>query len=116
MTELIMGAVAPEKVIGIVFVSLLGAIFLLVFVRMVMKVVKNQTSQVETAEVVVTAKNTVETFSKYSGSAKNVKYVVAFEVNGKKKTFYVSEFSYNGYEIGEKGTLTYQGDKLISFE
>ena len=42
MTELIVGAIAPEKVIGIVFVSLLGALFLLVIVRMVMKSVKKE--------------------------------------------------------------------------
>ena len=116
LTELIVGAIAPEKVIGIVFVSLLGALFLLVIVRMVMKVIKNQTAHTQTVEAVVIDKNTVETFSKYSGNSKKVKFVVAFMAEGRKKTFYVSEFSYNGYEIGEKGKLTYRGDMLISFK
>jgi len=54
----------------------------------------------------------VEQFSKYG---KRVKYAVTFLTDGKKKSFYVSEFSYNGYRKGEKGTLTYQGDRLIDF-
>ena len=104
------------KVIGIIFLSSLALLFVAVFVRIVYKIIKNQTSPVKTVEAVVVGKNVVERFSKYSGNAKTESYVIAFMVEGKKKTFYVSEFSYNGYDIDEKGMLTYQGDKLISFE
>lgn len=107
---------AVVRVIGIIFLSSLALLFVAVFVRMVYKTIKNQTSSAKTVEAVVVGKNVVERFSKYSGNAKTESYVIAFEVEGKKKTFYVSEFSYNGYDIGEKGMLTYQGDKLISFE
>ena len=55
-------------------------------------------------------------FSKYSGTGKHEKYVVVFSVDGKKKSFYVSQFSYNGYRVNEKGTLKYKGDKLIEFK
>ena len=68
-----------------------------------------------TVSAEIIGKQTVEQFSKYSGSAKRVKYVVIFQTEGKKKSFYVSEFSYGGYRKGEKGKLTYQGDRLIDF-
>ena len=106
-----------EKIFGIIFISSIAALFLLVFVRIVYKVIKSRTSPEKTVEAVVVGKNVVERFSKYSGNSKTESYVIAFMVEGKKKTFYVSEFSYNnGYNIGEKGMLTYQGDNLISFE
>ena len=36
--------------------------------------------------------------------------------DGKRLPFYVSEFSYSGYRLKEKGTLTYRGDRLLKFE
>ena len=39
-----------------------------------------------------------------------------FSVGEKKKSFYVSQFSYGGYRVGEKGTLKHKGDRLIGFE
>ena len=36
--------------------------------------------------------------------------------NRKKHAFCVSRFSYDGYRIGEKGKLTYKGNKLLSFQ
>ena len=105
------------EIFGIIFVSSIALLFLVVIVRIIYKTIKSQTSPVKTVEAVVVGKNVVERFSKYSGNAKTESYVIAFTVDGKKKTFYVSEFSYNnGYNIDEKGMLTYQGDKLISFE
>ena len=41
-------------------------------------------------------------------------FVIYF--NDKKKSFYVSQFSYNGYRVNERGTLKYKGDKLIEFK
>ena len=43
------------------------------------------------------------------------KYVVDFDCNGKKKSFYVSGISYNGYRKGQKGVLKYKGSKIIDF-
>lgn len=67
----------------------------------------------KTVSAEVVGKQTVEQFSKYGG--KSVRYVVIFLVDGRKKSFYVSEFSWNGYREGERGKLTYQGDRLIDF-
>ena len=64
----------------------------------------------------VESKHSIEFYSKTAPGGKLIKYSVVFLVDGKKKSFYVSEFSYNGYRKGEKGTLTYQGNRLIEFE
>ena len=61
-------------------------------------------------------KNKFETFSKYSSFGANKNYVIVFSINGKKKSFKVSEFSYDGYKVNEKGTLKYRGNTLISFD
>lgn len=63
----------------------------------------------------VVDKNRIETFSKYSGNGKQYRYVITFEAEGKRLSFHVSEFSYGGYRKGERGTLTYKGDRLIDF-
>lgn len=102
----------PENLPSILMISLFFGIGLIALIRVVQK----RLSPVRTVKAVVVGKNTVEVFDKYAGNGKHVKYVVIFSVDGKKKSFYVSEFSYRGYKVNEKGTLTYQGDRLISFQ
>jgi len=106
----------PENISNIVIVSLFMGVGALALVSLLVKVVKNRYAPVKTAKAVVIDKNKVETFSKYSGTGKSEKYVIVFSVNGKKKSFYVSQFSFNGYRVNEKGTLKYKGDKLIEFK
>ena len=89
------------------------ALFLVVSLLAVVRLFGWRFSPVRKAKGEVIHKQTVENFSKYSG--KKVQYAVVFLVNGKRKSFYVSAFSYNGYRVGEKGTLTYRGDRLIDF-
>lgn len=88
---------------------------LLVAVPYAIKAGRYAFSPVTSVKATVVHKQTVETFSKYEGSGKRVKYAVTFSANGKKRSFYVSEFSYRGYRKGESGTLTYKGDRLIDF-
>lgn len=94
--------------IGLLFVVLFFTAYGIRFFR-------NFLAPVRTADATVVHKQTVESFSKYSGTGKHTKYAVTFSVNGKSKSFYVSEFSYRGYRIGEAGNLTYKGDRLIDF-
>ncbi len=54
--------------------------------------------------------------SKYPGASKQENYIVVFATQDTKLAFAVSEFSYRHYKIKEKGTLTYKGNKLISFQ
>lgn len=60
-------------------------------------------------------KQTVEFTAPKSPNGKVIKYAVTFEFQKKRKSFYVSELSYKGYRKGEKGMLTYRGDRLIDF-
>lgn len=106
----------PENIFNIVMISLFAGIGLLAAVSFLVRFVKNRYAPVKTVRAVVVDKNKVETISKYSGTGKHEKYVVVFSVDGKKKSFYVSQFSYKGYQINEKGTLKYKGDKLIEFK
>lgn len=106
----------PENISNIVIISLFLGVGVLAVVSLLVKAVKNRCAPIKTVKAVVIDKNKVENFSKYSGTGKSEKYVIVFTVNGKKKSFYVSQFSYNGYRINEKGTLKYKGDKLIDFK
>lgn len=42
-------------------------------------------------------------------------YVVTFLAGDRKLSFYVSEYSYNGYKVNQKGTLRYKRTMLIDF-
>lgn len=106
----------PENISNIIIIALFMGVGVLALVSLLVKVVTNRYTPIKTAKAVVIAKNKVETFSKYSGTGKSEKYVIVFSVNGKKKSFYVSQFSFNGYRVNEKGTLKYKGDKLIEFK
>ena len=96
--------------------ALFLGIWILVLVRVLIKAVRNRFAPTRTAPAVVTGKQTVDAFSKYAGNGKRQKYVVIFSMEGKKRSFYVSKFSYDGYRVNEKGTLTYKGDRIINFQ
>ena len=102
----------PDNLPSIILFSLFMGIALLALVRVA--ILRCAPTKIVSATVV--DKQKTDTFSKYSGSGKQKKYVIIFSVNGKKHAFYVSKFSYDGYRIGEKGKLTYKGNKLLSFQ
>ena len=106
----------PENISNIIIISLFLGVGVLAAVSFLVKAVKNRYALIKTVKAVVIDKNKVKNFSKYSGTGKSEKYVIVFSVGNKKKSFYVSQFSYNGYRINEKGTLKYKGDKLIDFK
>ena len=106
----------PENSSGIVIALLFMGIGVLAIVSILARFVKNRCAPVKTVKAVVIDKHKAETVSKYSGNGKNEKYVVVFSVDGKNKSFCVSQFSYNGYRVNEKGTLKYKGDRLIEFQ
>ena len=106
----------PENISNIIIISLFLGVGVLAVVSLLVKSVKNCCAPIKTVKAVVIDKNKVEAFSKYSRNGKSEKYVIVFSVERKKKSFYVSQFSYDGYRINEKGTLKYKGDKLIEFK
>ena len=102
----------PENILEILGVSLVMLLGFLPFIKMAV----NRFAPVKTSKAVVVDKTVIQRFSKYAGDGKAREYVIVFSLEGKKKSFSVSQFSYNGYKINEKGTLTYQGNRIISFK
>lgn len=106
----------PENISNIVIISVFMGIGVIAMVSIIVKAIKNRYAPIKTVKAVVIDKHTVETFSKYSGNGKSEKYVIVFSVDGKKKSFYVSQFSYDGYRLNKKGMLKYKGNKIIEFK
>ena len=100
----------PENLPSYIMMALFVAITLLAAVRLF----GWRLCPVRKVKAELVHKQTVEFFSKYAG--KKTKYAVTFLVDGRRKSFYVSAFSYDGYRVGEKGTLTYRGSRLIGFQ
>ena len=101
-----------ERIAGLALPALIAIFWILAILRFI----TNRHAPVKTVKATVIDKRIIETFSKYSGNGKQERYVVVFSVDGKKRSFYVSQFSYGGYRLKEKGTLKYKGNKLISFD
>lgn len=101
----------PDNLIGMIAVALTVAWFIGILVWCF----NRKYGKTKTANATVVHKQVNEVFSKYSGNGKAYNYYVTFQFNGKRKSFSVSEFSYNGYRKGETGTLKYKGDRLIDF-
>ena len=97
---------------GMIFNGLILGVYVLAIVRVI---AKGPFGKPKTVRAEVIGKQTVESFSKYAGSGKEKAYYVTFLAGGKRRSFKVSAFSYNGYRVGESGTLTYKGDRLIDF-
>ena len=95
-----------------IFWILVVAIYLVILVRFCI----SRFGPVKRVSAVVVHKQKVELTAPKSPSGKVVRYAVTFQFGDKRKSFYVSELSYQGYRKGEKGTLTYRGDRLIDFQ
>ena len=101
----------PENLIGYIGVLLTVTWFICILVWFL----RRQFGPTKSVRATVVNKQVTEVFSKYSGTGKAKQYYVTFLINGKRRSFKVSEFSYNGYRKGETGTLKYKGDRLIDF-
>ena len=92
-----------------------AAVTILWFIGMLVWFFRRQYGRTKSVEATLVNKQVTESFSKYSVSGKSYHYYLTFLINGKRRSFQVSEFSYNGYRKGETGTLKYKGDRLIDF-
>lgn len=101
---------------SLVLLFLFLGIWLLAFLRFLIRWVHNRCAPVQTVRAVVIDKHKTELFSKYSSSGKRVKYVIVFSIDGRRTSFFVSEFSYGGYRLHETGMLTYKGDRILDFK
>ena len=101
-----------STVIAVAFLSLLAVIF----VEMIVGAVKQKYGKPRTVRAVVVDKYIEESFSKYSGTGQRERYVIVFSAQGETLSFYVSEFSFGGYQLHEEGMLTYQDGRIIAFQ
>ncbi len=99
----------------IVLVLWLG-LMLAFALRMAYKFYKSYYAKPITLSATVLSKHTVEFFSKSLPHQQSTRYVVNFLVKGKKKGFTVSAGLYHSLREGEQGTLTVQGDRVLSFQ
>ena len=100
-----------ENAAQILGYGVMGFCWLLMLVAFV-RYLRGRVGPVKTVYARVVDKNKVEYFSR---TGQKARYVIVFEVEGKKKSFYVSEFSYHGYHRNETGMLKYRGDRIIDF-
>lgn len=90
-----------------------GALCLLALAAAVRKIA-GRFGPVRTARAEVVEKYTSTVFNSARG-VHSKQYHILFLINGKKKGFLVSEFSYGGYRLHETGVLKYAGDRIIDF-
>lgn len=95
----------------IVVTILVLVIYLVIFIRFCI----TRFGPVKKVSAVVIHKQKVALKSYRTPPFNREKYAVTFQFGNKRKSFYVSELSYKGYRKGERGTLTYRGDRLIDF-
>ena len=100
-----------DNILGYIFLGLSIVCTIVYFV----KFLGNRFGRVKTASATVVHKQTVESFSKYAGNGIHTRYSVTFRIGNKRRSFYVSEFSYRGYKLNESGTLKYKGSRIIDF-
>ena len=104
------------NIIGGTFNFLLPLLFCAVCISLIVRHVKDVRAAEKSVKAVVIDKYKCKKVSKYPQSVLgNEKCVIVFLTEGKKISFNVSEFSYAGYRINEKGVLKYKGSKLIDF-
>ncbi len=97
------------------YLSILCLIFIgAVYLRIFWKFLRDRCAPVKSVNAEIVDKHISHTFSKTRGSASS--YYVVFSADGKRLSFRVSAFSYQGYRVKERGTLTYKGSKLIDFQ
>ena len=100
-----------DNILAIVFVGLTVVCTAVYFA----KFFSARFGRVKTVKATIVHKQTVESFSKYAGNGAHIRYSVTFQTGGKRRSFYVSEFSYRGYKLNESGTLKYKGSRIIDF-
>ncbi len=98
----------------IVILALVCTVF--VFGKLFYQAIRNKYAKIKTVKAQVADKFKADQLTKIYGPVARVsQYYVVFQLADGKKSFRVSETSYCGYQIGERGTLKYKGDRLVDF-
>ena len=101
----------PDNLPSMILSGLFLAVGLLGMIRILWK----KLAPVKTVTAEVVDKGLEKVLSKTGEYGSSARYYIVFAAEGKKLSFYVNQFSYNGYRKGEKGKLTYKGDRIIDF-
>lgn len=101
-----------NNAVNIISMVLFLACWFLIF----KKIIWNKIAPVKTVKAEIIDKYVSDTVSRYPGTFKRERHIIMFSVNGKKLAFDVSEYSFNNYEIKDKGTLKYKGTRIITFK
>lgn len=104
-----------------IFSTLVNSVFIVLGICLMagicFRVYKDVFSREMSAKAKVIDKNEFEkrVVSKAQAPYTQKKYVVIFDADGRRKSFYVSEASYKSCKVGEKGVLKYKGSKFHDF-
>lgn len=102
--------------IGFIFCLLFSCFIIFLLTAPIIRMLIAAFSSEKTVSAVVDNKYIGQRVSKYAEAGTSKEYFIVFNINGKKKSFRVSEFSYDGYHVKEKGMLTFKGNTLIDFK
>ncbi len=105
----------PEQISAILgILAVLGTIG--VFARVLWGRLRDKAAPVRTEKAQIVERFVADGFSRVcSPLAKRPQYYVVFFNGKKKRAFRVSEFTYGSYRVGRRGTLKYQGSRLLDF-
>ena len=95
---------------------LLVGVILLCWILIIKRVIGNKQAPVKSVKAEVFDKYKTSAVSRMHGTFKRERCIVVFSTSEKKLSFQVSEFSYENYNVKDKGILKYKGDQMISFK
>ncbi len=84
------------------FPVLMAVLWAAALIGMVIRVIRNKRAPVKIVQAEVVGKQTVENFSKYSGTGKQTRYVVNFSAGGKKCPFMFRNFPITAIKKAKK--------------
>lgn len=106
-----------KNIFDTVIIFVFAAVGIVIALGVMIRLINDVFGSVKTADAVVLDKREYDEriIRKSQAPYTRRRYVVDFDCNGKKRSFYVSEISYRGYQKGQKGILKYKGSKIIDF-
>lgn len=102
------------NIVNFIF-ALIGAI---IVIGIIIKLTINLFSKEKSIKAIVVDKQSYDEqiYRKSQAPFEKKKYVITFQCGNKHRYFDVSELSYNGYRVNQKGILRYKGSQLIDFK
>ncbi len=101
-----------------IFTCILALTGILIWIGIMIRVFKDRFSKEKEVDAIIVDKQCYakRVYSKSQDPYTKKEYVITFLCNKKKMCFDVSEFSYKGYKINQKGKLVYKGNRIIDFK